>query len=110
MIQSVELQGVIQRSNDVTQIKAYEDGKPQQQQSNIVMNQEKAVIENHETVVKQDDTEDKKDNTEKKGDGFDAKEKTRGTYYKIKKKKKVREPEEDGRIVKKDPANFDVKI
>lgn len=103
MIQSVELQGVIQRSHDVTQIKAYEDGRPGQQQNAIVMNQEKTAMENHETVVKQE-------NADKKQEKYDAKEKGKGTYYKIKKKKKNEPTEKDGVIVRKDSSSFDVRI
>lgn len=102
MIRPVEFQGVIQRSQDVTQIKAHEDGKPQQQQSTIVMNQEKTAVENHETVVKQE-------NADKKQEKYDAKEKGKGTYYKIKKKKE-KQSEDDGTVVKKETSFFDMKI
>ncbi|MBD5136379.1 MAG: hypothetical protein HDT39_10535 [Lachnospiraceae bacterium] len=103
MIRPVEFQGVIQRSQDVTQIKAHEDGKPQQQHSTIVMNQEKTAVENHETVVKQE-------NADKKQEKYDAKEKGKGTYYKIKKKKKEEQSEDDGTVVKKETSFFDMKI
>lgn len=103
MIRPVEVQGVIQRSQDVTQIKAHEDGKPQQQHSTIVMNQEKAAVENHETVVKQE-------NADKKQEKYDAKEKGKGTYYKIKKKKKEGQSKDDGIVIKKETSSFDMKI
>lgn len=102
MIPSVELQGVIQRSHDVTQIKLNEDARPEQQHSNIVMHQEKNVIEKHETVVKQS-------NAEQKQNKHDAKEKTNGIYYKIKKKNGTSNHEDDGVIIKK-TSGFDVKI
>ncbi len=102
MIPSVEMQGIIQRSHDVTQIKAYEDARPEQQHSNIVMNQEKNVVEQHETVVKQD-------NADKKRKENDAREKTHGIYYKIGKKGEKHKPEDDGIVIKKN-SGFDVKI
>lgn len=103
MIQPVELHAVIQRSQDVTQIKAHEDAKPQDEHNAIVMQQQKNEVQQHENVVK-------KDNADKNREKFDAKEEGKGEYYNQNKKKKHKKEDDDGIIVKKEKSGFDVKI
>lgn len=103
MIKPVEMQGVIQRVQDITQIKQNADAKSQIDQNNIQHQFTKDIKHNQEQVVKQDNA---KDRDEK----HDAKEKGKGEYlgsFKIKKKKKV---DPDGEVKTKTPGGFDVKI
>lgn len=103
MIKPVEMQGVIQRVQDITQIKQNADAKSQIDQSNIQNHFSKEVRHNQEQVVKQDNTNDRDEK-------HDAKEKGKGEYVgtlKIKKKKKVNP---DGEVKAKKSGGFDVKI
>lgn len=103
MIQSVELHAVIQRSQDVTQIKANEDAKPQDDHNAIVMHQHKNETVRHEQV-------NKKDNADKEQKKYDAKEGGNGTYYNQNQGRKKKKDDEDGVIIKKGNTGFDVKI
>lgn len=102
MIESVEMQGIVQRSHDVTQIKQHEDNKPMNEHNVMVLNQQKEAVNKHEQIVKQDNA----NNNQKK---YDAKEKGNGTYYKQKKEREKKE-KEDGVVIKKDKSFFDIKI
>ncbi len=103
MIQPVELHAVIQRSQDVTQIKAHEDAKPQDDHNAIVLNQHKNETIKHEHV-------NKKDNADKEQKKYDAKEKGNGQYYGSNQHKKKKSDNEDGVIIKKENQGFDIKI
>ncbi len=104
MIKPVEMQGVIQRVQDISQIKQNEDSKPQIDQTNIQNQFSKEIKHNQEQVVEQDDTKNADDN-------HDAKEKSRSEYYRTKKKiVKKKKQESDGEVKKKTSRGFDVKI
>lgn len=104
MIRPVEFQGVIQRTQDVGQLKQNEDTKGFVDQSNIQTTVKQEEIRMHETVVEQENAEKQKK--------YDAKEKGNGAYSQQKKGKqgKKKEDEEDGKVVMKSPKSFDVKI
>jgi hypothetical protein len=104
-IRAVELQGVVQRSQDIGQIKQNQDAKPMADQNNIHVQMDRQVERQHNQVTKFD-------NPDKKNDKYDAKEKGNGFYF-SKKKGKNRKPvdEEDGSVTIKAPhAHFDIKI
>jgi hypothetical protein len=104
----VEFNGMIQRTQDVGNLKQQEDSKPIVQQHNIEVQQEK----HEEKLLHQvQDTEEK----ENAGYRYDAKEKGSNSYEgnsnKQKKKKQEQEKGEDGRVIVKSHASrFDIKI
>ena len=105
-IRPVELQGVVQRSQDMSQIKQNQDIKPQTDQSNIQIQIHHEVKQNSQQVTKFE-------NSEKKENRYDAKEKGNGSYFnnQKKKQKKKEEEEEEGSVkVKATVSNFDMKI
>lgn len=105
-IRPVDFNGMIQRTQDIGNMKQHEDNKPVIQQHNIEVNQEK-----HEESLahKVQDTE-KKENFEFR---YDAKEKGSNSYSGDGRKKKKQEKnlEKDGKILPKErKTSFDVKI
>jgi len=103
MIKPVEMQGVLQRVQDITQIKQNADSKSQIDQNNIQNQFSKDIKHNQEQVVKQDNAQDR-------GEKYDAKEKGKGEYvgtFRTKKKKKINP---DGEVKAKKSGGFDVKI
>ena len=98
-IRPVELQGVVQRSQDMSQIKQNQDIKPQTDQSNIQIQIHHEVKQNSQQVTKFENS--------------DKKEKGNGSYFnnQKKKQKKKEEEEEEGSVkVKATVSNFDMKI
>lgn len=79
MIGLVEMQGTIQRTQDISQYKQNEDIKPQFEHVTISTSQQQKDIKKHEQVVKQD-------NADKEKDKYDAKEKGNGQYLSQNKK------------------------
>lgn len=105
-IRPVEMQGVVQRNQDVAGLKSNQDNKGNVDQTNIYGNHVKELQQKQESVIKKDDA----DYNEHK---FDAKEKGKNEYEGDKngKHKKKREKEdEDGNVSIKKRAAFDVKI
>ena len=101
-IRPVEVNGMIQRTQDVSTLKQNEDNKPMLQQQNIQTQFSKETIHHLKQVNHADDTE----NQQKR---YDAKEKGRNEYVNQQKKKK--EKKKDGKvIVKSQGGGFDVKI
>lgn len=105
-IKAVEIQGVVQRSQDIGQIKQNQDMKPQTDQNNIHVQIQKQGEQNSKQVTKYE-------NSDKKENRYDAKEKGNGFYFgKEQKKRQFDEEEEnDGQVSVKDIHDgFDVKI
>lgn len=103
-IRPVEMQGVVQRNQDVAGYKANQDNKVAVDQANFYGNHIKELQEKQENVIK-------KDNADYNQMNYDAKEKGRNEYQgNNKHKRKHREEEEDGKVVVKKKATFDVKI
>ena len=101
-IRPVVLGGMIQRTDDVGQIKHQQDAKPMMDQQNIQMQVNKR--EDHLAHKVQETG-----NKGKMNNNTDAKEESRGKYFKnnSKKKKNV----SDGKVVKKNSDGiFDIKI
>jgi hypothetical protein len=85
MIRPVEVQGVIQRVQDVSQIKQNADSKPQIDQTNIQNQFTKEIKHNQEQVVKHK-------NAENRDEKHDAREKGKGEYSgNLSEKKKKKE-------------------
>lgn len=107
-IRPVVLNGMIQRTQDVSNLKQQEDNKPVIQQQNIEIQQEKQ----EDRLMHQVQEADQKEND---GYRYDAKEKGNNQYeggqQKKKKKQQDREPENGGRVILKGQgSSFDIKI
>lgn len=97
----VEMNGIVNRTQDYAQLKQNENQKPVADQVNFQTQFNKQIEHSSETVVKQR-------NSEWKDEKFDAKEKGKNSYFSNRKKKEKKE--EDGRAAKKEHVSFDVKI
>lgn len=107
-IRPVEVQGVMQRTQDISQIKQNQDMKPQVDQSHYQMQVQKNV-ESHSKQVNHSD------NANKKEEKYDAKEKGNGAFYENpqqRRKKKDEDEEEEGVVILKQAnrGSFDMKI
>ena len=96
--------GMVQRMNDVSQIKHNENSKPAIDQNNMLNSFNKETMAKAEQVVKKDST----DNNQKK---FDASEKGSNNYNGNSSKNKDKDKEEvEGKVVVKGHEGFDVTI
>lgn len=102
MISPIVFQGTIQRTQDVSQLKQNEDTKPQTEHMTIANQQQQKEIKKHEQVTKQE-------NADKHQDKYDAKEKGNGTYSGQQGKRDKKEQEDDGKVIVRQSASFDVK-
>lgn len=104
-VRPVDLNGMIQRTNDVSTIKQQEDTKPFVDQQNIQTSMVKTQERKTKEVVHANDTEEPEYR-------YDAKEKGNGSYEGNKKKKKKKTDEETLGLVKKKETihGFDVRI
>lgn len=103
IIQSALVNGMVQNSQDVTNVKQNQDNKPLVQQTNINIAQQKEIQIKQENVVKKDDA----DYNQKK---FDAKDKGSNEYSGHKNDKKKNIKKEDGKVRVKEQSNFDMRI
>ncbi len=102
IVRPVEMQGMVQRSQDMSQIKQNEDIKGFVDQSNILGAEQKKSEIKHETVVKHE-------NADKKQDKYDAKEKGSNEYNQNNGHHN-KQNNDEGKVILKSIANFDVKI
>lgn len=105
-IRPVEFNGMIQRTQDVGNLKQQEDSKPIVQQHNIEIQQKKQ--EDH--LLHQVQQSHEKEN---EGFRYDAKEKGNNSYegmFRKKKEKKKEKDAEDNVLQKRQSGGFDVKI
>lgn len=106
-IRPVEVQGVVQRSQDIGQIKQNQDQKPVVDQNNIQLHIHRETEKSARQVTKFQ-------NADKKENRYDAKEKGNGNYFGQKKKKQSEQEEEEGEdsvmIKSIYHGSFDVKI
>ncbi len=93
--------GVIQRSQDVSQVRQNELNKPMTDQMNGQQQVQKETYTKTETVTQKEDTDNQ-------GSNPDAKEKGRGLYYGEEEKK--RREKQQGKVVLKGKGGFDIKI
>lgn len=107
-IRPVVLNGMIQRTQDVGNLKQQEDSKPTVQQQNIQIQQEKQEDQLTHQVQQPDEKENE-------GYRYDAREKGNNQYEggqkKKKKKQQDNEPENGGKVILKGHgSSFDIKI
>ena len=103
-IRPVVLNGMIQRTQDVGNLKQQEDNRPIVEQQNIQIEQQK-----HEDQL----THRVQDPEEKENDGYryDAKEKGNGHYEKEERKKKDKKQQKaDNVYLKGQTSGFDIKV
>lgn len=102
-IRPVEVQGMVQRSQDVTSIKANQDNKSNVDQTNIFVNHQKQLQQKQENVIK-------KENVDYNDEKYDAKEKGKNEYENNQRNQRKKKEEEDGKVVLKNNTAFDVRI
>ena len=103
LIRPIDLNGMLQRTDDVGVIKRQEDAKPLVDQQNI----QSQVVQKQELLLHQVQTANSSNKT--KNDA-DAKNEGKGSYYFSEKKKKEKK-QSIGKVVnKKDIGGFDIKI
>lgn len=103
-ISRIELQGTVARAQDFTTIKQNEDNKGMVGQLNIQKQTDESIEQKVQQVHQGDDVEQH----EKR---FDAKDKGNGQYSGDGGKKRKREDKpEDGKVIIKGRANFDIKV
>lgn len=98
-------QGVIQRSQDIGQVKQNQDAKPLIDQTNIQAQFNKEAEHNTKQVTKYNETELKENR-------FDSKEKGKGSYFSQKREKREKNDKDNqkDKVVVKGTSSFDVKI
>ena len=102
-IRPVVLNGMIQRTDDIGQLKQHEDAKPAVDQQNIQMQVQRAEHQSQKQV-------NKAENSQLMDERFDAKEEGKG-QYRDNRKKNPSKKKEDGHVGAKKPVgNFDIKI
>lgn len=102
-INPIEVNGMLVRTQDLSAIKQNEDNRAILQQGNVANSVVKKMQEKHEQVVNAEKTEYNEYR-------YDAKEKGNGSYQGNRRKKENKEKEEDGKVVKKQPGGFDMRI
>lgn len=103
-IRPVILNGVIQRTDDIGQLKQHEDTKPFVDQQNIQMQ----VKREEQHQLKQ---VNRAENSQLMDKRFDAKEEGQGQYHGSHSKRKKKDSEADGMVRSKNqPGSFDIKI
>ena len=102
-IRPVDFGGMIQRTDDVGQVKHREDSKPMMDQQNIQVHVDKQQEKKLHQVQHSQDSEKAKNQT-------DAKEEGKNRYFFQKKKKKA-SAENEGKVTRKNTSGgFDIKI
>ncbi len=104
MIKPVMMQATVQRTQDMSGIKHQEDNKAYVAQSNAQTTLKKEVEHRLQDVRKKDDA----DYNQQK---YDAKEKGKNEYFSQKKREDKDDSEdEDGKVILKKRATFDMKV
>lgn len=98
-IRPVDMNGVIQRTQDVGTLKQHQDMKPMVDQQNIQIEVQREEYRQSEQVTRKDDSEEHR---------FDAKEEGKGQYQRQEQRKKKQK--EDRVVIKGAIGGFDVKI
>lgn len=103
-IRPIDLNGMIQNTNEVSQMKAREDSKPELQQQNLNVQMERQNQEDASRVKEQENVAKNNLDTENgDGHGYDG--------GRQKKKKKKKQPSTDGFVKKMNGyESFDIKI
>lgn len=104
-IRPIDLNGMIQNTNEVSQVKAREDARPELQQQNLNVQMERQSVEDASRVKEQENVAKDSLNAEE-GDGRGY-----GGSGKKKQKKKEKEKSSEGFVKKLNKyQSFDVKI
>ena len=100
-IRPVDMNGVIQRTQDVGTLKQHQDMKPMVDQQNIQIDVQREEYRQSEQVTRKDDSQMEEHR-------FDAKEEGKGQYQRQEQRKKKQK--EDRVVIKGAIGGFDVKI
>lgn len=100
-IRPIEFSGIVQRTNDISNIKQQQDQKPVQDQSNIQQNVQRNTEHTTKEVAK-------KDNADYNQQKYDAKEKGKGQYTRQEQQRRQKPQEET--VIKKTYSGFDIKV
>lgn len=102
-IRPVDLNGMMQRTQEVGTLKAHEDNRPMTEQQNLAATFDKKL--EHETHKI-----NKADQSQKEEEKFDAREEGKGQYFSQGQKNKKKE--ETGKVINKNmpTGGFDIKI
>ena len=100
-IRPVDMNGVIQRTQDVGTLKQHQDMKPMVDQQNIQIEVQREEYRQSEQVTRKDDSQMEEHR-------FDAKEEGKGQYQRQEQRKKKQK--EDRVVIKVAIGCFDVKI
>lgn len=104
LIRPIDLNGMIQRTDDVGVIKHQEDVKPLVDQQNI----QAQIVQNQHLLLHQVQNANASEKTKNEAD---AKDEGKGNYYSSQKKKKNAKKQSDGKVIKKnDVGGFDMKV
>ena len=105
IVRPVVLQGTVQNSQNMTNVKHNQDVKPMVEQANIATTNTKDVQQKAEVVVKREDVSQGHEK-------HDAKEKGKNEYFFVffKKTGKGATMSEDERVIVKSTGSFDMKI
>lgn len=105
IVRPVVLQGTVQNSQNMTNVKHSEDVKPMVEQANITATNTKEVKQKAEVVTKREDINQGHEK-------HDAKEKGKNEYFSVKVKKNNTGSQTDAkeRVLVKSSGSFDVKI
>lgn len=102
-IRPVELNGMVQRTNDISTMKQNEDAKPVHDQNNF-----QNTVHRHTEHITHEVAN--KDNADRGQNHFDAKEKGRNEYFRQQDKRQKKEHAGDKMIVREENKGFDIKI
>lgn len=105
IVKPAMMQATVQRTQDMSGIKQQEDNKAFVTQSNVQTTMQKELQHKLQDV-------NKKDNADYNEQKHDAKEKGKNEYFSQsqKKRKDDSEDEEDGKVILKRRAGFDMKV
>ncbi len=99
--------GMVQRSQDISTIKQNQDLRPQVEQMHIQKQHEKDVDRTARQIVKKENAADFKENR------HDAREKTNGIFFDIRKKNirdKESDDDDDGVVIVRGNQHFDMRM
>lgn len=96
--------GIVQRTPEYGQIKHEQDSRPMVEQQNIGHMQQRQTERAAKQIIKKDNATDFKENR------HDAREKTKGIFFDIRKQKNKETEEDDGKVIPKTNGHFDMRI
>ena len=103
VIRPIDVSGVVQRSQNISQIKQHEDSKTFVDHQNFGQTFEKQVEHHLNSVVSSE-------KGDKKKDSYDAKEKGNGREYEKQQKGRKQKKKDEDRVIPKGQGSFDIRI